>query len=296
MRWRLPCDHSVPEMMPEPPPNLASPVPRLPERGLCAHRGVMEVLPENSLASLQEAVRLGAQMIEFDLRESGDGEILVFHDKTLERMTDGAGLVMDFTVAGLKQFRLRCPRTGALTGERIPTLSEALGVLPRNIWLNLHLKARPVRVSFWSRLLGSFRHRETPPAFPARVTRLLTAENRLHQAVLACLPAQAAVARTENPAVQICSLERRHDAQAAVRAAIADGARFIQMSDKRPPTPELMRELKQNGLRVTYGFADSPESVRQLFERGVDFPLVNNLHELMPHAAQMGLEPVTHEP
>lgn len=280
-------------MMPTPPPSTPSSVPRLPERGLCAHRGVMELLPENSLASLKEAVRLGAHMIEFDLRESGDGEIMVFHDKTLERMTDGTGLVMDFTAAELKKFRLRCPRTGALTEERIPTLREALGVLPRNIWLNLHLKARPVKTGFWTRLFGSFRRREDQPAFPARVTKLLSTENRLHQAVLACLPQQAAAARAENPDVQICSLERRHDARAAVQAAISNGAQFIQMSDKRAPTPELMRELKQNSLRITYGFAGSPEAARQLFERGVDFPLVNNLHELMPHASAMGLEPVS---
>ena len=278
-------------MMPAPPSHSPS-EPHLPERGLCAHRGVMEVFPENSLASLKEAVLLGAHMIEFDLRESGDGEILVFHDKTLERMTDGNGLVMDFTVAELKKFRLRCPRTGALTDERIPTLREALEVLPRNIWLNLHLKARPVSAGFWSRLFGSFKRSESRSAFPARVTKLLTAENRIHQTVLACLPVQAAIARAENPTVQICSLERKHDAKAAVHAAIGNGAQFIQMSDKRAPTPELMRELKQNGLRVTYGFADSPESVLQLFERGVDFPLVNNLHELMPHAAAMGLKPV----
>lgn len=282
-------------MMPTSPPNVSSSVVHLPERGLCAHRGVMELHPENSLASLKEAVRLGAHMIEFDLRESRDGEILVFHDKTLERMTNGTGLVINFTAAELKKFRLRCPRTGALTEERIPILREALGVLPRNIWLNLHLKARPVPVGFWTRLFGRFMHREDLPAFPARVTKLLAAENRLRQAVLACLPVQAAIARAENPAVQICSLERRHDARAAVQAAIANRAQFIQMSDKRAPTSELMRELKQNGLRVTYGFANSPESVRQLFARGVDFPLVNNLHELMPHAAAMGLEPALPE-
>lgn len=278
------------------PSNSSSPADaRLPKRGLCAHRGVMELLPENSLASLEEAVRLGAHMIEFDLRESKEGEILVFHDKTLERMTDGTGLVADCTVADLKRFRLRCPKTGALTEERIPTLREALTILPRNIWLNLHLKARPVPVSFWTRWFGSFRQREEQPAFPARLTRLLATEGRLHQAILACLPPQAAIARAENPNVQICSLERRHDAQAAVQAAIGDGAQFIQMSDKRPPTPELMSELKRNGIRVTYGFADSAEAVRSLFERGVDFPLVNNLHELMPHAAAMGLEPALPE-
>ena len=255
----------------------------------------MELFPENSLASLKEAVRLGAHMIEFDLRESKEGEILVFHDKTLERMSDGTGLVKDFTVAELRKLRLRCPRTGALTEERIPTLREALEILPRDVWLNLHVKARPVPVGFWTRLFGGFRRREEQPPFPVRLTRLLAAEKRLHQTVLACLPVQAAIARAENPDVQICSLERRHDARAAVQAAIGDRAQFIQMSDKRAPTLELMSELKRHGMRVTYGFADSPESVRQLFARGVDFPLVNNLHELMPHAAAMGLEPVSRE-
>ena len=60
-------------------------------------------------------------------------------------------------------------------------------------------------------------------------------------------------------------------------------------------TLELISEFKRPGVRVTYGFADSPESVRHLFARGVDFPLVNTLHELMPHAAAMGLEPVSRE-
>jgi len=85
---------------------------------------------------------------------------------------------------------------------------------------------------------------------------------------------------------------RGSDAGKAVCEAIDSRANFIQMSDKRSPTPEMVQRLKEQGIRITYGFADSPESLHRLFERGIDFPLVNNLHELMPHTTKLGLEPV----
>ncbi len=272
--------------------NTLPPVPRLPLRGLCAHRGVMQLWPENSLASLREAARLGAHMIEFDLRTSKGGDLMVFHDQSLERMTDGTADVADLTVEQLKQFRLRCPRTGSLTEERIPTLAEALAILPRNVWLNLHLKDRAAPSSGWSRLWHLFSRPPARASLAARLTRTLTEQGRIRQAILACSGAHAKAAREENPDVQICSLVRGPDAGKAVREAIDSRAQFIQMSDKRSPTPEMVRELKRHGIRVTYGFADSPDSLKRLFARDIDFPLVNNLHELMPHAAALGLDPV----
>jgi glycerophosphoryl diester phosphodiesterase len=268
------------------------PTPRLPLRGLCAHRGVMQLWPENSLASLREAARLGAHMIEFDLRTSKGGDLMVFHDQSLERMTDGTGDVADLTVEQIKQFRLRCPRTGSLTEERIPTLAEALEILPRNVWLNLHLKDRAARSGGWPGFRRLFSRRPPRASLAAKLVRLLTGQGRIQQAVLACGGAHAKAAREENPEVQICSLVRGPDAGKAVREAIDSRAQFIQMSDKRSPTPEMVRQLKEHGIRITYGFADSPESLRQLFARDIDFPLVNNLHELMPHVTALGLEPV----
>jgi len=135
---------------------LDSSSPRLPTRGLCAHRGVMQLLPENSLPSLREAARLGAHMIEFDLRIAKDGELVVFHDQNVQRMTQGRGDVAELTVEQLKQFRLLCPRTGLPTEECIPLLSEALEILPRNVWLNLHLKDRAERSRGWQALWKKF--------------------------------------------------------------------------------------------------------------------------------------------
>ncbi len=65
--------------------------PSMPQRGLCAHRGAMSTHPENTLPALEEAVRLGAQMIEFDVQLTKDGALILMHDATVDRTTNGRG-------------------------------------------------------------------------------------------------------------------------------------------------------------------------------------------------------------
>jgi glycerophosphoryl diester phosphodiesterase len=86
--------------------------------------------PENSLAAFQAAIDQGAGGIELDLFASLDGHLVVFHDDTLERMTDGTGDITHFTLAQLKQLHLKGP-DGKLTSERIPTYEEVLDLLER---------------------------------------------------------------------------------------------------------------------------------------------------------------------
>src|SRR5213593_1749186 len=88
---------------------------------LAAHRGGAALWPENSLLAFRNAIALGADFIEFDVHLSKDGQLVVIHDPTLERTTTGAGPVKDRTVAELKAVRLK-DRTGAVTGETVPTL------------------------------------------------------------------------------------------------------------------------------------------------------------------------------
>jgi glycerophosphoryl diester phosphodiesterase len=94
---------------------------------LAAHRGGAALWPENSLLAFRNAIALGADFIEFDVHLSKDGELVVIHDPTLERTTTGAGPVKDRTVAELKALRLK-DRTGAVTGETVPTLDEVVAV------------------------------------------------------------------------------------------------------------------------------------------------------------------------
>jgi len=85
------------------------------------HRGARAYKPENTLSSFAYAVQLGANAVEFDVRRTRDGEVVVIHDETVDRVSDGTGLVRELTLEEIKRLRV--------DGEKIPTLREALEFL-----------------------------------------------------------------------------------------------------------------------------------------------------------------------
>lgn len=244
----------------------------------------MQLLPENTLSSFREAIRLGAHMIEFDVRLSKDGHPVVIHDQSVERTTDGMGDVADLNLVELRKFTIRDS-----ANEHIPTLVETLAIMPRHIWLNIHLKGKAERGGRVSRMVRSLFPRRTKTDLAATVASLLAEHQRLHQAFLACGGVHAAAARRAEKEAQICYLLRGSDSRQAVREAVEFGAQFIQLSERRPPNPELIAQLKRHNIRVTYGFAETLADIQQLFDQGIDFPLVNNIHDLMPQAERAGL-------
>src|SRR3984893_3007468 len=94
---------------------------------LAAHRGGALLWPENSLLAFRNAVALGADFIEFDVHLSRDGEVVVIHDPTLDRTTNGQGTGRARTVPQPKVLRLK-DRAGVVTGETVPTLDEVTAV------------------------------------------------------------------------------------------------------------------------------------------------------------------------
>jgi glycerophosphoryl diester phosphodiesterase len=85
----------------------------------CGHRGAMSTAPENTMASFRLAAEQGANELELDLRLSKDGVIVVIHDDTVDRTTDGSGAVADLTAEELRTL-------DAGNGETIPTFEEVL--------------------------------------------------------------------------------------------------------------------------------------------------------------------------
>lgn len=93
-----------------------------------AHRGSSDELPENTRAAFQRALEQGAEILETDLRFTRDDEIILMHDPTLERTTNGAGVVADMTLAEIKTLRAQKSFASKqiLGSEEIPTLAEFL--------------------------------------------------------------------------------------------------------------------------------------------------------------------------
>lgn len=105
------------------------------ERVIWAHRGASRQLPENTLGAFQRAAELGADGIELDVSLSYDGRVVVMHDNTVDRTTDGHGEIAEMTWDQIR--RLDCGM-----GERPPLLSEVLEQLRGNgLRLNMELKS-----------------------------------------------------------------------------------------------------------------------------------------------------------
>lgn len=86
---------------------------------IIAHRGASTYEPENTMSSFKKAIELGADMVEFDVRLSLDQKLIVIHDRTLSRTTDGSGLVREKSLDDLKKLN-------AGNNEKIPTFEELI--------------------------------------------------------------------------------------------------------------------------------------------------------------------------
>lgn len=105
-----------------------------------AHRGFSGVAPENTLTAFKKAIEVGCDMIELDVRLSKDGTVVVIHDDTLERTTTGKGRVIEKTLNELKQLDAGSKFHFSFSGERIPTLREALELANGKVLVNIELK------------------------------------------------------------------------------------------------------------------------------------------------------------
>ena len=101
------------------------------------HRGNPAERPENTLASFRSAIELGVDMIECDVHLSSDGQLVVIHDHTLDRTTNGTGLVAQRTLSELREL-------DAGGGERLPLLSEVCDLARDRVGLCVEIKQIPI--------------------------------------------------------------------------------------------------------------------------------------------------------
>lgn len=93
---------------------------------LVGHRGLSPGYPENTMAAFRNSVALGVDIIELDLRGTADGEVVIVHDATVDRTTDGTGEVTSLTLAEIKSLDAGSYVDPSFSAERVPTYGEVL--------------------------------------------------------------------------------------------------------------------------------------------------------------------------
>ncbi|MDE6489766.1 MAG: glycerophosphodiester phosphodiesterase family protein [Muribaculaceae bacterium] len=110
--------------------------PKLDKVLVVAHRGNWSIAPENSVAAIDSAINMKVDIVELDVHKTKDGQLVLMHDSSVDRTTNGTGKVNEMTLAEIKQLRLK-DKDGAITDHTVPTLEEALIAAKGNIMVNL---------------------------------------------------------------------------------------------------------------------------------------------------------------
>lgn len=136
--------------------NKPNPVPRQKHSFIVVcHRGSHLNFPENTLEADAQAIKDGADYIEIDLRTTKDGELVNMHDATVNRTTDGTGLVRDLTLAQLQQLKVNLKSKPVEGTYRIPTFKQILELCKDKIYIYLDFKdADPVLAYSFIRKYG----------------------------------------------------------------------------------------------------------------------------------------------
>jgi len=112
-----------------------------------AHRGASAYAPENTLAAFTLAAEQQADAIELDVDLTRDGHVVVMHDATIDRTTDGHGRVADLTLAEVRRLEAGAWKAAAFSGERVPLLEEVFEALGQRMLINVEIKGMSLRGS-----------------------------------------------------------------------------------------------------------------------------------------------------
>ena len=112
----------------------------LPSPMILCHRGAKNYAPENTLSAFTTALELGADGFELDTQLTSDGQVVVFHDPTLDRMTNGHGKLSKLSLAELRELDVKGSFSEKFRGEKIPTLEEVFATVGKRAIINVELK------------------------------------------------------------------------------------------------------------------------------------------------------------
>lgn len=226
--------------------------------GACAHRGDNHCAPENTLPAFELAVSKGAHQIEFDLRITRDEQLIVLHDETVDRTTNGRGKTTDLTLDQIRALDAGSWKAKRFAGTRIPTFAEVLDLIPPGPLVNCQLYLEPQYVGL--------------------VVEQVKRAGKLDQCFLACKQPQIEAARALDPAMRWCNLDgqRGPDSDYPERV-IQSGAEFIQLWGWSDNMPAVVEKLHAHGVIVNYFGTSEADTMRRLIQARIDYVLTDHL-------------------
>lgn len=229
--------------------------------GIVAHRGASSSRPENTLAAFEEAIRLGARIVELDVRLSHDGVPVVMHDPTVDRTTDGSGEVRELTASEIGALRAGTPEAPA----RVPSLAEVLALAGGRAAVVLEMKNLP----------GEPGHDAPSRARLVEATHRELDRSGFEGPVLVVSFDPLAIADSRSIASDVPTGFLATDmipANQALALALHGGHEMVLPGTRSliPAGEDFVRSVHAAGLRVGTWTVDDPAEVRMLLDRGVD--------------------------
>ena len=245
--------------------------PKMPVRGLCAHRGDAAAFPENTVPAIEAAAKKGAAMVEIDVKRCKTGELVLMHDSSVDRTTTGKGKISELTFDEIRSFDAGVKKDPKFAGIKVPTFDEAMDCLPKEgIWVNIHCKEADVA---------------------REVTAKLKAKGRVGQSFITGRENIAKAAREVVPDIKVCVFYRPGGGyvkkftdevlQAYVDYAKRNNFQFIQHGKALRDAPAY-RDFRAHGGMVNYCFANTEEDAKKIYALGLDFALTDNLDAMLP--------------
>jgi glycerophosphoryl diester phosphodiesterase len=213
-----------------------------------AHRGASAYAPENTFASFDLALQMGAPAFETDVRATANGHLVLLHDASVDRTTDGHGPVSSLTLAEVKALDAGSWFSSRFAGQRIPTLGEFLSTYGSKAIIRLEVKARDIEAQLVAEVKGAvdLSQVEFSSFSPESVARLCT------------LVPEARVGR----------LISEVDAE-IIAEAVARGVRFLSVH-ANALSAEAIRAGRAAGLEVGAWGVNDDRLLAKMLSLGVD--------------------------
>jgi glycerophosphoryl diester phosphodiesterase len=237
-----------------------------------AHRGASFVAPENTLLAFEQASRLGADAIELDAKRSRDGEVVCFHDRTLRRTAGADGTPGSRTLAELRSYDVGRWMGEAVSGQRIPTLSEVLESVGRRLLVNIEL------TDYWA----------DQPRLAEAVVKIVH-RHSLEQRVLLSSFQSSALVAAEAWAPEMPRARLVGPTWLAWRDRFSLRRAGVQAEHPHESLalPERIAAIRRAGKRVHVYTVDDPQAMKRLWSWGVD-GLITDLPDVAHQMREIG--------